>query len=122
LSAPDQRRVRLSADAYRQLPPERQQALRAAFARLPTEQQQVWLLGPGLAPDVIAVGGLFAFVPQSERAALLDVVRDLPSASRMQLAQLSMRMNAPQIAALRRDLIAAAPAQRPQVIEQALAR
>jgi hypothetical protein len=122
LSAADQRRVRLSAAAYRQLPIERQQALRAAFARLPTESQQVWLLGPGLAPDVIAVGGLFAFVPQTERAALLDVVRELPPASRMQLAQLSARMNAPQIAALRRDLIAAAPAQRSQVIEQALAK
>jgi hypothetical protein len=121
LSATDQHRVRLSAAAYAQLPPERQQALRAAFARLPTEQQQVWLLGPGLAPDVIAVGGLFAFVPQSDRAALLDVVRTLPPSSRMQLAQLSSRLNAPQLDALRRELIAAAPGQRPAVIEKALA-
>jgi len=122
LAASDQRRVRLSAAAYAQLPAERQQALRAAFAQLPVEQQQVWLLGPGLAPDVIAVGGLFAFVPQSERDALLDVVRALPPASRMQLAQLSTRLTAPQLAVLRRDLIAAAPEQRPALIEQALAR
>lgn len=122
LSAADQRRVRLSAAAFAQLPLERQQALRAAFSRLPPEQQQVWWLGPGLAPDVIAAGGLFAFVPEGERAALLDVVRDLPPASRMQLAQLSVRMNAPQLAALRRQLIAATPEQRPELIERAFAQ
>jgi hypothetical protein len=122
LSAPDQRRVRLSAAAFAQLPLERQQALRAAFSRLPPEQQQGWWLGPGLAPDVIAAGGLFAFVPEGERAALLEVVRDLPPASRMQLAQLSVRMNASQLAALRRELIAAPPAQRSDLIEKALAQ
>jgi len=122
LSAADQRRVRLSAAAFAQLPVERQQALHAAFSRLPAEQQQVWWLGPGLAPDVIAAGGLFAFVPESERAALLDVVRDLPPSSRMQLAQLSVRLNAPQLAALRRELIGAAPEQRPDLIEKALAQ
>jgi hypothetical protein len=122
LSAADQRRVRLSAAAFAQLPVERQQALRATFSRLPAEQQQVWWLGPGLAPDVIAAGGLFAFVPEGERAALLDVVRDLPPASRMQLAQLSVRMNAPQLAALRRALIAATPEQRPELIEKAFAQ
>ncbi|HMB42843.1 MAG TPA: DUF3106 domain-containing protein, partial [Luteimonas sp.] len=122
LSATDQRRVRLSAAAFAQLPLERQQALRATFSRLPPEQQQAWWLGPGLAPDVIAAGGLFAFVPEGERAALLDVVRDLPPASRMQLAQLSVRMNAPQLAALRRALIAAPPAQRPDLIEKAFSQ
>jgi hypothetical protein len=122
LPAADQRRVRLSAKAFAQLPIERQQALRAAFSQLPPEQQQAWWLGPGLAPDVIAVGGLFAFVPESERSALLEVVRELPSSSRMQLAQLTVRMNPPQLAALRRDLIAATPAQRPGIIEQALAQ
>jgi hypothetical protein len=122
LSAPDQHRVRLSAAAFAQLPLERQQALRAAFSRLPPEQQQAWWLGPGLAPDVIAAGGLFAFVPESERAALLDVVRDLPPSSRMQLAQLSVRMNAPQLAALRRELIAAPPGQRPDLIEKAFSQ
>jgi hypothetical protein len=122
LPAADQRRVRLSAAAFASLPVERQQALRAAFEQLPPEQQQVWWLGPSLAPDVIAVGGLFAFVPESDRAALLDVVRDLPPASRMQLAQLTVRMNAPQLAALRRDLIAATPEQRPELIEKALAQ
>lgn len=122
LSDADQHRVRLSAAAFAELPVERQQALRAAFAQLSPDRQQVWWLGPGLAPDVIAVGGLFAFVPESERAALLDVVRDLPSASRMQLAQLTVRLNAPQLAALRRDLIAATPAQRPDIIEKALAQ
>jgi hypothetical protein len=118
----DQRRVRLSAAAFAQLPLERQQALRAAFAQLPPEQQQAWWLGPGLAPDVIAVGGLFAFVPESERAALLDIVRDLPASSRMQLAQLTVRMSAPQLAALRRDLIAATSEQRPGIIERAVAQ
>jgi len=39
----------------------------------------------------------------------------------MQLAQLSSRLNAPQLDALRRELIAAAPGQRPEVIEKALA-
>lgn len=122
LSTTEQHRIRLAAAAYLKLPGERQQALRATFARLPIERQQVWLLGPELAPDVIAVGGLFAFVPQSEREALLDVVRGLPLPSRMQLAQLGARMNQTQLAALRGKLIAATPEQRPQLIEQALAK
>jgi hypothetical protein len=122
LSAADQQRIRASAEAFAQLPLARQQDLRATFRQLPAEQQQVWWLGPSLAPDVIAVGGLFAFVPESERAALLDVVRDLPASSRMQLAQLTVRLNESQRARLRADLIAAAPGQRPEVIEKALAQ
>jgi hypothetical protein len=122
LSAADQRRLRTSAEAFARLPVERQQELRAAFRQLPADLQQAWWLGPSLAPDVIAVGGLFAFVPEGERAALLDVVRNLPPSSRMQLAQLTVRMSEAQRVKLRRDLIAATPEQRPEVIEKALAQ
>lgn len=122
LPAADQARVRLAAAAFTRLPAERQRTLRASFARLPPERQQAWWLGPELAPDVIAVGGLFAFVPESERIALLDVVRTLPASARMQLAQLTVRMTAIQLATLRRALIDASPEQRPKLIEQTMAR
>ena len=70
LSEAERDQVRSAAARFAALSPEHQQALRAAFEALPSDQRQDWWLGPDVGAGFAELRPLFAFVPEGERATL----------------------------------------------------
>lgn len=116
LSADERVRVRRVAARLAALAPAQQQALRDGFEKLPADQRQDWWLGPEIGRGFAQLRPLFAFVPEDERTALLALLRDLSPEARADLALLARRLPANQRESLRRDLVAAAPAEREALI------
>lgn len=116
LSSGERDRVRRSSLDLAALPAEQQKALRDGFERLPPDQRQDWWLGPEIGADFEQLRPLFAFVPEGERTVLLSLLRQLSPDARADLALLARRLPANQRESLRRDLVAAAPAQREALI------
>ena len=77
-------------------------------------------IGPALGPELVAINGLFAFLPEAERPALLALLRGLDADARRDLAQLAPRMDETRRQALRRELIAAPAAERAALIRRQL--
>lgn len=119
---PDDEKAQLRALAARvaRLPEAERRTLRAAFDALPSDQREDWWLGPRIGADFTGVRPLFAFAPEHERAPLLALLRTLSPQARANLALLARRLPAEQRDALRRELVAAAPADREALIRDRL--
>ena len=114
--------VRAVAARFAALSPEQQQALRAAFDQLPSDQRQDWWLGPEVGGGFAELRPLFAFVPEGERAALRALLRELTPATRADLAILARRLPASEREELRRTLVAAPPEAREALVRERLGR
>lgn len=120
LSETDRRQIRIAADRLAGLPAAEGQALRAQFAASPADTQALWWLGPALGQELAPFSSLFAFMPESDRPALLQALRELDDESRANLATLAPRLSEARRQALRRDLLAASAAGRAQLIRDRL--
>jgi len=119
---PDDEKAQLRALASRvaSLPEAERRVLRAAFDALPADERQEWWLGPRLGADFAGLRPLFAFVPEGERPPLLALLRTLSPQARANLGELAKRLPADQREALRRELVAATPADREALIRDRL--
>ncbi|WP_290889152.1 DUF3106 domain-containing protein, partial [Arenimonas sp.] len=122
LSDAERTQLRAAAARFAALPPERQQALRAAFDQLPSDQRQDWWLGPEVGDGFAALRPLFAFVPEGERAVLRALLRELTPATRADLAILARRLPASEREELRRALVEAPAEDREALVRERLAR
>jgi hypothetical protein len=122
LSQADQRRVRAAAAHLDALPEAEQRDLALQFAALPADVQRLWALGPDLGQQLAPIAALFAFLPEDERPGLLSALRQLDATARADLALLAPRLDEKQRQALRKQILAARPAQRPALIRQRLAQ
>lgn len=120
LAPNDRAWVRLAAARVASLPAAEQQNLRAQFAASPSDTQALWWLGPGLGQELAPFSSLFAYLPESERPALLQVLRGLEPDARADLGLLAPRLTEARRQALRRDLLAAPAEQRSQLIRDRL--
>lgn len=120
LSETDRRQIHIAADRLAGLPPAEGQDLRGQFAASPADTQALWWLGPALGQELAPFSSLFAFMPESDRPALLQVLRELDEQSRADLATLAPRLTEAPRQALRRDLLAAPAADRAQLIRERL--
>lgn len=108
---PDERaQLRALAAQVAAFPPERRQALRTQFDALEEVQRRGWRLGPTLGRDYAALFPLLAYVPASQQQPLLARLRGLDAQQRADLAVLVQRTPPQERAALRRELVAIAPA------------
>jgi hypothetical protein len=122
LDETDRAWVRLAAARVAGLPAAEQQSLRAQFAASPSDTQALWWLGPGLGQELAPFSSLFAYLPETERPALLQVLRGLDPDARADLGLLAPRLTEARRQALRRDLLAAPAEQRSQLIRERLAQ
>ncbi len=118
----EREQVRVADARVRALVPTQAQALRDAFETLPSDQRQDWWLGPGIGAGFAQLRPLFAFVPESERMVLLEILRGLGPAARADLALLALRLPANERESLRRELVAAPAAERETLIRAWLQR
>ena len=122
LTAADSEWVRTAARYVAALPPSEQQSLRAQFAAAPADTQRLWWLGPALGQELAPIASLFAFLPEADRPTLLAALHELDAQARADLAVLTPRLSEARRQALRKDLLAAPPAKRAEVIRQRLAQ
>lgn len=122
LDGTDRAWVRAAAARVAALPAAEQQSLRTQFAASPPDTQALWWLGPGLGQELAPFASLFAYLPESDRPTLLQVLRGLDPDARADLGLLAPRLTEARRQALRRDLLAAPPEQRSQLIRDRLAQ
>ena len=118
LDASEQARVHAAATALRVQDPASQARLRADFAALDAMERRGWLLGPALGADFFALQPLLGFVPEDEREPLLAALRALAPEQRALLGEMARRTPPAGREALRRELLATAPASRSAWLEQ----
>ena len=122
LTVTEQTRLRALAARVAALPEAERRVLRAGFDALPADERQDWWLGPRIGADFAGLRPLFAFLPEGERPALLEMLRGLSEQARTDLAELARRVPANQRAALRQALLATPPAGREAMIRERLGR
>ena len=105
LSASERVRLRDIAKRWRMLAGEERVALRARFEALSADARQGWWLGPGMGGQWPRVAPLFAFAPESERAALLALLRAADSEDIDALERLAQITPPEERDALRLDLL-----------------
>lgn len=88
------------------------QALRSGFDALDGSARRGWRLGPSLGADYPRLQPLLAQVPADEHEPLLRVLRAMARQQRADLAVLVQRTPPPERAALRRELVSTAAANR----------
>lgn len=120
---PTQERARLRAAQARlvAMPAAEQSALRAQFLALDADSQRLWWLGPSLGQELAPIAPLFAFLPEDDRPALLEVLRGLEPSARIALGQLAPRLGEAQRQALRKQLLVMPAEARGDFIRQRLA-
>lgn len=104
--------LRATAARFHALPPAQQQNLRQRYAQQPYDAHRGWHLGPQLGRDWPRIAPLFTFIDANERAALLQLLRNIHPNDLDTLARLAQTTPPEARAALRRDLLAQAPEQR----------
>ena len=122
LSPAEKATLRALAARVAALPEAERRVLRAGFDALPADERQDWWLGPGIGADFAGLRPLFAFLPEGERPAMLQMLRTLSPQARTELAELARRLPANGRDALRRELLAATPAGREPLIRERLGR
>ena len=105
LPAAERAQVALAATVFATLTPEQQQALRNQFDALDGHDRHGWLLGPVLGADYPKLQSLLSFVPVTEQARLLQVLRSMTVTERADLAVLAQRTPPEGRHALRRALL-----------------
>lgn len=111
---PVRERTRLvqARQRYLALDEAQRQALRAAFDALDGSTRRGWRLGPSLGADYPRLQPLLAQVPADEHAPLLRVLRAMTPRQRTDLAVLVQRTPPQERAALRREIVSTAAANR----------
>lgn len=98
--------------AFAALEPVQREALRARFDTLDGAMRRGWRLGPALGADYPRLQPLLAQVPEPEHAPLLRTLRAMTPSQRTDLGVLVQRTPPQDRAALRRELVSTASAQR----------
>ncbi len=111
LSAAQQQQLREEQDRLAALPPEQLLTLTTAFASLTAAERRALLLLEGSDVAMVAESA-FAFVPEGERDATLQMLADWPIGERELLVRVAQRLDAQGREQLRQQLLAAPPAQR----------
>lgn len=113
-------RLRDAALRFATLPAPRRQELHAQFDALDALEKRGWRLGPALGAQYPRLHALLAYVPAEEAAAWPIALRSLDASQRDDLALLVRRTSSQDVAALRRELLATAPAQRAAWLQRRL--
>ncbi len=108
---------RLAVD-YAALAPDQQQLLQTSFEKLSFDAQRTWQLGPTLGAQMASLAPMFAFVPESERTGVYTLLRQLDASARADLVLLAPRLDNAARERLRRQLQAAAPETRGELIRR----
>jgi len=114
--------LRTLAAEFAALPPEQQHLLRSTFAQQALDAQQGWLLGPSFGAQLATLAPMFAYVPEAERAGVFAMLRGLDVSARADLALLLPRLDTTGRDRLRKELQAAAPEARADLIRRRLDR
>lgn len=122
LDARERGQLRTLAAEFAALPPEQQHLLRSTFAQQSFDAQRGWLLGPAFGAQLATLAPMFAYVPEAERASVFALLRGLDVSARADLALLLPRLDAAGRDRLRRELQAAAPERRGDLIRRHLDR
>ena len=122
LDASERTQLRRLASEFAALPPDQQALLRASFDQQPFDLQRNWTLGPTLGAQLASLAPMFAYVPESERAGVFTLLRELDASARADLVLLAPRLDNGGRDRLRRALQAAAPADRGALIRRGLDR
>lgn len=112
LPADEQARLREAAAQFSGLATDKQQALRAAFEALDDVTRRGYLLGPDLGEAWPHLQPVFGYVPESERAAVLSMLRGLDRAHLYSLERVAWRTPVEGREALRAKLLGMTPAAR----------
>jgi len=121
--APNERgQLRTLAAEFAALPPEQQHLLRATFSQQSFDAQQGWLLGPAFGAQLATLAPMFAYVPEAERANVFALLRGPDVSARADLALLLRRLGSTGRDRPRRDLQAAPPEGRADLIRRRLDR
>jgi len=112
MPAAERVRVRAIAARWQSLADEERVALRARFEALPADARHGWWLGPGTGRHWPRVAPLFAFAPEAERVALLDLLRAADSVDIDVLERLAQITPPEERDALRLDLLRVPAAER----------
>lgn len=121
LGAVEQSRLRAVAAELATFDSSRRAALRAQFDALDDRQQHGWRLGIALGAAYPALHPLLGYVPETQRAPLLEMLRAMPAAQLADLSLLAQRTPPAQRQAVRNALLAVSPAQRGVWLRQRLA-
>ena len=112
LPAAERVRLRAIAARWQLLAGEERVALRARFDALPADARHGWWLGPELGRHWPRVAPLFAFAPEPQRVALLDLLRAADTEDIDALERLAQITPPEERDALRSDLLRVPAAQR----------
>lgn len=112
--------LRHAAAAWTALPAEQQRPVRARFDALDGREKRGWLLGPALGAEYARLLPLLAFVETEERERLLQALREMSPAERADLAVLAQRTPPEARAALRREWLSTAAANRGEWLRRRL--
>ncbi len=105
LPAERQQALREAAAAYARLTPTEQMALRQRFADLAPDQQYGWRLGASLGPWYPRLQPLLGWVPEAERAPLLQMLHQMSPQELEVLGRLAFSTPAQKRAQLRAELL-----------------
>lgn len=114
--------LRMTAVRFDALPADQQALLRSRYAQLPFDAHRGWHLGPQLGRDWPRILALFAQVDAGEREPLLRLLREATPEDIDALARLAQTTPPDARAALRRELLALAPARRAGWLQAQLQR
>ncbi|PNS08534.1 hypothetical protein [Solilutibacter silvestris] len=115
-------RIRDAATAFAALPAAEQTRFRGEFAQLDHSEQRGWLLGPDAGALWPQLSPLFSYVPEDERAPLLGILHEMNADELQALGRIAWRTPPEQRDALRKELIAASPANLPAWLASASQR
>ncbi|MBS7457022.1 DUF3106 domain-containing protein [Coralloluteibacterium stylophorae] len=122
LGQDERAQVAAAERSYLALPDAERAAVRAQFEALDPDARAAWRLGPETGRWFGAVRPIVAFVPPEERAPTLAMLRALPPEAREDLAVLARRLDEADRAALRRELLEAAPDARAALLRARVGR
>jgi hypothetical protein len=112
LSDEEKSRVRAAAQAFSNLPRDKQEQLRSQYDALDDVTRRGYLLGPQLGEAWPHLQPVFGYVPETERAATLAMLRGLDREHLYALERVAWRTPVEDRDALRAKLFAMSPAQR----------
>jgi hypothetical protein len=115
----EQTKIKVAMARYQTMTPEQQQQLRAQFSSFSQAYQQQWWLGADLGRDALMLESWLRFVPDDQRQAWLELLRELTPEQRFTLKKYGDRANAAQRDTLRTRLLSAPKEARAEMINNA---
>jgi transketolase len=115
----EQTKIKAAMARYQAMTPQQQQQLRAQFSGFSQAYQQQWWLGADLGRDALMLESWLRFVPDAQREAWLELLRELNPEQRFTLKKYGDRANAAQRDTLRTRLLSAPKDARAEMINNA---